>query len=239
MVTLDDLEESEVRFGSRMDETTIHMKERVDAATIEKTATIKMPETPMPTKPISSAVTHTRVEDEEMQVLREQLEEIQDILVNNPPVAEPNYLIKVRILVAQMLEQLNRISEKDRDQVQEMKKKYKEATQEVADQTRALGWNELKFSALTLVSSLTNLIPNEVDRNILGTLGKDVMPKIGGVFSSNIQSSMKKADAMANLVLQEYSAKTSKSGSDASSKQEIIRLLDEVLQSLKSAARSG
>ena len=152
---------------------------------------------------------------------------------------EVNFMIRVRKVVAEILAQLNKISEKDRFQMEDMKQKYRKSSQESADLQRTLGNAGLIISVVGFGVLLSQFgFKNPADREVMKFLSEQC-PHIGGMFTSRYQSSQKEADALSQLMLAEYNAKTSKSQSESSSKQEITSLLDKVLESMKRAAAAN
>lgn len=151
---------------------------------------------------------------------------------------ETNYIIKVQNLVAKILMQLNRISEKDRVQIDALKVKYQKTTADAANYTRNLGRSTFAFSILSLGASFTALSQDQTHRVIGETLTREFCPKLGELFGSKIHSDKYQAESLAQLTLNEYSSKTQKSSSDANSKQEVLNILDKVMESLKRAAQA-
>lgn len=243
-------------FSNWKSDTTIRLSDREDEETVTKTKSLPMPKTfPLSNKSLLGRVTEGPIEEIQTSNdplpidadIVEQLKEIDPehfqavekaILENAQP--DTNYMIKIRNLIAQILVQLNKIAEKDRTQIDEMKTKYKNSTLEAANLQRDLGWNGLKFSGVALAASfLQFLSPHQSDREIVNIFAKECCPKLGDMFGSSIQANMHQSNSLANLVLQEYTAKTQKGQSDSSNKQELIGILDKVLQSVKEAARAG
>jgi hypothetical protein len=155
------------------------------------------------------------------------------------PEAEANFLIRVRKVVAEILAQLSKVSEKDRFQMEDMKQKYRNSSQEAADLQRTLGNAGLIVSVIGFGVLLSQFgFKNPADREVMKFLSEQC-PSIGGMFTSRYQAHQKEADALSQLMLAEYNAKTSKSQSESSSKQEITNLLDKALESMKRAAASA
>ncbi len=238
---------------SQLSETAIGINQREDASTIKKTQHFQPPvlETGSPSPSLINRVSLGEVERAETAstIIANQLSGIDsehfqavEKAITNGENREPdtNYIIKVQCLVAQILAQLNRISEKDRTQIDQLKSKYKSKALEAADLQRTLGAHGLKFSLVALGASFLQFTtPFQSDRDILNILTREVCPKVGDLFGSSIQADMGQANSISSLLINEYQAKTSKGSSDASSKQEIISILEKALESLKRAASAG
>jgi len=157
----------------------------------------------------------------------------------NPEPGEVNFLIKVREVIAGILAQLSEISQSDRSQTERTKLAFKEASNDAANLTRKLGNAGLCIAGIGFAVLLSQFgFKNPADREVMKFLSEQC-PNIGGMFTSRYQATQKEADALAQLMLAEYNAKTSKTQSESSSKQEIINLLDKVLESMKRAASAG
>ncbi len=245
----DDRYGSDYRFDSHASHgSRIHLSAREDQTTIEKTKSLQMPDL---TKFSSSVSLAERVSagaiEESPKSLLEQLEEIpaehfaaveQAITDNVEP--DQNFMLKVQVLVAQILAQLNRISENDREKTEKLKTKYRTATLEAANLQRECGKNGLLFAGIVFGTSLLQFAsPNADDRSIANIFANQVCEKTGQLFDAGLRADMGQATNLANLLLQEYQAKASKGSSDSSNKQEITGMLEKALRLLESAARSG
>lgn len=171
------------------------------------------------------------VEPQHFQAVEQAIEETEEL--------DTSYLIQIRELIAEILMQLNRISQTQSEETREIKNKYKTSTYDAAAMQRELGWHGLKFAGIAMTASLLCLSQNAADREIAGIFAREFCPKLGDMFGSSIQANMNQTNSLAQLILQEYTAKTQQKQSDSSSKQELIGILTNVLQSLKESARPG
>jgi hypothetical protein len=162
------------------------------------------------------------------------LELLQEVLLE-----EPSYLQNISNLVAKILKQLSDIGEKDRKQIDEMKKKYETTYKQSAGLVKDIAWNDMLFSGFALIPLVLSFSPNQFDKDMGGRLAADFVPGLGRMYNSGSQADMRKADALAQLLMQEYGAKTSKSSSEGNNKQEITNMLDKAVSALKDAARAG
>lgn len=156
-------------------------------------------------------------------------------LIQNP--GDVNYMNKLREVIAEILAQFSQIADKDRTQIDDLKKRYQDATKEAAGLTRSLGDMRFYFAAAGFAVYFGQFFfSHQDDRPVVKYIAENVVPQIGGMVTGRYDSHQKKADALAQLVMAEYQAKTSKGQSDASNKQEIVALLDKALDSMKRAA---
>ena len=226
---------------SLSDSSPVHVSKREDEETIIKTKSIEIPQLPAATnESLEGRVTIGKPIAEQLgEIDSDHFTAVESAIAVEEPV-EANYMIRVRSLIASILVQLNTIAEKDRHQIDDMKKNYKKSTLAAATLQRELGSNGLKFSLVALGASfLQFLSPHQSDREIMNIFAREFCPKLGEMFSSGIKSNMDQETALAQLVLNEYSAKTQKGTNDSSNKQELIQILDRVLESRKRAAQSG
>ncbi len=239
-VTIGDLYSAdELQFRDPFDAKAEHLSDRQDQETIVKTNELScLMQVASTNASLVDRVSDEIPTDPLIQEMQEKLEEIETLCQKLPNV-ETSYIVKVQQIVGLLLAQLNRISQKDRDQIDSMKKKFYGATEDSAEQLRGSGWNDFKFALMGLGASLLQFSPYASDQLIGKTLAEQFFPSLGRLWGNDMQARMRMADAVANMVLQEYSAKTSKGQSDSSNKQEIIGILDKVLQALREAARSG
>lgn len=229
---IDELDVNRFSSTSAVQETGVPLDEREDAETIRKTKSLDLPDPqPLSSKPLTGRVTEGNVEPAKKAT---SLEQLQEILLE-----QPSYLVNIRNSVAQILAQLSRIAEKDRTQIDEMKKKYENSYKLSAGLVKDLGWDGLIISSIALVPLFLVTSPHQFDREMGNQFATQFIPSIGRIFTSSKDSDIKKADALSGLIIQEYSAKTSKSQSESGSKQEITSLLEKVVSALKEAARAG
>lgn len=247
-ITDDDRYGSDYRFDSLASHgSRIHLSAREDQTTIEKTKSLQMPDM---TKFSSSVSLAERVSagaiEESPKSIVQLLEEIppehfaaveQAITDNVEP--DQNFMLKVQVLVAQILAQLNRISENDREKIEKLKTKYRNTTLEAANLQRELGTKGLFFAGVSFAASFLRLAHNQDDKAIADVFAGQLCPRFGEMFQASTQADKDQASNLANLLLQEYQAKTNKGSSDSANKQEITGMLEKALRLLEAAARSG
>ncbi len=186
-----------------------------------------------PLEPIT--LSHPAADPEYLRAVDQELGRLQEKATPE----EVNFLIKIREVIGKILAQFSEISEKDRFQMEEMKLKYRRSSQDAADLQRSLGNAGLWIAGIGFAVLLSQFgFKNPADREVMKFLSEQC-PNIGGMFTSRYQANQKEADALSQLMLAEYNAKTSKSQSESSSKQEVVNLLDKALESMKRAASAA
>ncbi len=186
-----------------------------------------------PLEPIT--LSHPAMNPESLKAVDQELARLQE----NAAPEEVNFLIKIREVIGKILAQFSEISEKDRFQTEDMKLKYRKSSQDAADLQRSLGNAGLWIAGIGFAVLLSQFgFKNPADREVMKFLSEQC-PNIGGMFTSRYQASQKESDALSSLMLAEYNAKTSKTQSETSSKQEIVSLLDKALESMKRAASAA
>lgn len=153
------------------------------------------------------------------------------------PQEELSYSSKLNELVAKILAQLNKISQKDRIQIEKLKTEYKNLSEQTVSSQRNLGSLEFKVALVAMGTSILYISPYQDDQFIAKTLVEQFIPGAGNLYKSAVNADLQKSSSMAQLTLQEYTNKASKGQSDASSKQEFIGILTEAYRSLKEAAQ--
>lgn len=234
-MVIDDREDSLSRASSAygpMQSWGFNRAEQDTNALAKKVESVGLPLIPLTTPPSFSSLPDRVKEDKPAYTLAQ----LQEVLLE-----QPNYLNEIRVTIAKILVQMNRISEKDRTQIDEMKKKYETAYKNSAGLTRQIAWNGLVFSGIALIPLVLHAAPgaDAFDREMANAFASQVIPGGGRMWNAAHEADQKKADSLANLLLQEYSAKTAKGSSESSSKQELIGILDKAVSALKEAARAG
>lgn len=177
---------------------------------------------------------------EEYKKLNEVAKEIEEKGATSSDLSsDANFLVQLREIVARMLVQISRDSEQNRQSIDSMKSKYRLYTQEGANLTRELGKSGLKFSLIAFGTLMGQFLPffNDADKGVVKFFSEQVIPQIGNMSGSTIQGRQKIADSMAQLILAEYNAKSSKP--PEANKQEFTNLLDKAFQVQTSAARAS
>lgn len=216
-------------------DSTVSLSERADQLTIRKAQ--GLPITP-PLNFESSPSLEGRVEKFAPSLDPRHFENIEKSLKENPLPA--NYLVEVQNLVGLILAQLNRIGEKDRHQMEELKTQYKRCTAESASLQRELGSHNWHFALISFAASFLQFAsPHQADREIANIIARECCPKLGDWYGSGINANMNQTTARGSLTLAEYQAKSNKGSSDSGNKQELIDILNKILQSLRDAARAG
>ncbi len=231
----------------------IRSSDCTDSATIEKTKSIPIPDL---RKFASSASLLERVVpgpvvprpiEEAPKTIAQQLEEIDpehfmevEQAINEGVEPDQNFMVRVQCLVAQILAQLNRIAENDREKIEKLKTKYRNTTLDAANLQRDLGRKGLMFAGIAFAATFLRFASrNEDDMKFAEIFSNQLCPKLGEMFTDSIRGDMTQASGLSSLLLQEYQAKTNKGSSDSANKQEITGMLEKALRLLEAAARSG
>lgn len=172
------------------------------------------------------------------QIDPEHFQEVEQAIVNGTE-AEPNYINEINALIGKILVQLNRISQKNNLQINDMKIKYKDLTSRSAVLQRELAKHNLMFSFISLGVACFQMAEDPLDKHVAKMFADNICPNLGAMFGASIQSNQQKTNALSQLVLYEYQAKTQKGQSDSSSKQELTQTLQRVLDGLTQASRAG
>ncbi|PIS02769.1 MAG: hypothetical protein COT85_01690 [Chlamydiae bacterium CG10_big_fil_rev_8_21_14_0_10_42_34] len=223
-------------------DTTIHVSQREDGSTIEKTKRLGISAIPFPTHSMSpikgaqrlDAGTAPFVRNEPHDLLACE-QKLTEALQN--PVVEPNYMSKVQSLIAKILAQFVRIADKERHQKEEQKKKFTNSNLESGKLLREMGDRGFKFTGITLALMASKFMAREGDQEFISYFAQNGCKNLADMYNSETQSRQKQIDAIAALAQTELNSLMNKG--DPSSKQELINLLEKVLESLKRAAQAG
>lgn len=230
----------------------IYLSDREDEETIRKTKSLDFRSitTPFTNSTPSSLIGRVEKKETDAEVLspKEQLlamdpEELLAIekelveLKNNP--AEPNYLIRVQMLIGKILAQFIRISEKERVQKEDQKEKYNTSNKEWGNLQREVGDRGLNFTWIALGLMVSQFLLPQNDQAIVSFLADRGCKNLSDMFNTETQSKQRQVEGISQLAMAEINAMMNKGSSDASTKQEFINLLDKIYESLKRAAQAG
>lgn len=152
---------------------------------------------------------------------------------------QPNYLNELREAIALVLAQISRISEKDKAQIEELKKNYTQTYETSAGLTQQIAWNGLLWSGFALVPLLLLTSGNPLDRDVGTACAREFVPKLGEMWNSHLPAQKARTDGYGAVLNQEWSAKSGKMSSDGNNKDQIINLLNTAINNVKEAARSS
>ncbi|OGN56360.1 MAG: hypothetical protein A3D96_05395 [Chlamydiae bacterium RIFCSPHIGHO2_12_FULL_44_59] len=198
--------------------------------------------TKVPVSECPDAVTIEKVRESGKPVLTGQLYPVSQSL--DQRVTQPNatsYRARMLALIAQILAQLNRISQAQKIQNDANKTQYTEKNREAAILNRGLSQHNLVSSFALFGVSLLPMLPgaNTLDQNVFNLLAKDVGPMIRDFLGSSKQIGAQQLLSEANLVLNQLQALANEGQLTKSQQDEMTRLLQELDQILVTAARAG
>ncbi len=234
-VTLDTFDELPIR-GPSLD--LVHVSERDDAETIQKIKQHGVPQLPYPIWTMDDyAVTVLNQEIQEM-VASEEFERVENIVVENPD-KEAHYLVRFETVLAALLRTMNQKSEKDKNKIELLKKEYKNHTLNAAQTQRDLGWNSLKFAGLAFAASFLQFASTfQSDRDIANIFAREVCPKLGDLWGSDLQARLTTFNNGAQLQMNEYNLLSNAQQSEGGDKQTFTQAFEKALRT-QSAATSG
>src|SRR3990167_3836351 len=102
-----------------------------------------------------------------------------------------SYILLIQEIVATSLELQETTLQKDRLQIHELKKRFKDLTQDSAQSQRQLGSSQFKWSFLTLGGTfLQFFFTQQSDREIVNTFARECLPKFCDFFHTQTQAKM-------------------------------------------------
>lgn len=162
-----------------------------------------------------------------------------------PPDEDVSYLILIQEVVAQVLKQMDRISEKNRLQTEHQKHIYTKANQNWSDDQRTLGNIGWYSMAATLgLMSLPILLQGyvnipEADKPFLDLFTQKGPDNIANMVSSRTQATQQVAKSKGELAMNEMNLSANKSGTDANHKDQMIGLVHRTFEGQTRAAQGG
>lgn len=165
-----------------------------------------------------------------------------------------NYITRVQALISKILIQFTKIADKDRAQKRLQEQMYSKSNKEFGDYQREIGDRGFNFTLISLgfmgsqfllpVASRALNFPlsegaQKVCQEVGSFLSNQGCTNLASMFNSETQAKQKQTDAVAQLAMSEMNAMMNKGSSDASNKDQFIRVLDELGQSIKRAAQSS
>lgn len=155
------------------------------------------------------------------------------------PKVQFNYIIELQKLVAQILNELGRISANDHESLEKMKNKYMDASLRNADLQTQLAKANMNISFVSFAVNCTRLfLPNADDKEIVQLISNQ-SNNLAGMYTAGIQSQMSESSAESQLELEKYRTKTAAKQSDGNAKQDYMSLLQSVGENQKSASRAS
>ncbi len=155
------------------------------------------------------------------------------------PTAQFNYIVELQKLVAQILNELGRISANDHEALEKMKNKYMDASLRNADLQTQLAKANLNISFVSFAVNCTRLfLPNADDKEIVQLISNQ-SNNLAGMYTAGIQSQMSESSAVSQIKLEEFRMKQSAKQADGNAKQDYLSLLQSVGENQKSASRAG
>lgn len=148
-----------------------------------------------------------------------------------------NYLPRLRNLIATLLEQMNQSSKQDKNDIKELKDRYRAFTFDAARIQKSEGKSHLLFSIATLAISVPQIWLTERDKMLVKPFIEQCMPSIGGLNSSYNRADIQKLGNMANLHLNDYQNKTSMRQGNSAKMQELVQFLKDAFDQLARATR--
>lgn len=142
---------------------------------------------------------------------------------------------KLQLIVSQYLSQMNRISERDREQVDQLKDKYRNMTQESASLTKKSGWIGLGSPVMSSAVLFAGMATGHPESGKF--IAEQWCPRVGDAFVTGPRATQQRIDALAQLIFNEFQTKTGQGQSNAGAKQDATGMLDRAQQVTAAAAR--
>ncbi len=153
--------------------------------------------------------------------------------------ATSNFMRRLAGLVADIYATFSQISQKDRQEITHLEKKYTIATMSSADATRAQGKAALATAIVGLVVlAVSTAIQNPNDQLFVQKMS-DQAPQLGQLFSSQYSATQKGYDGVAGIQYQKLQDKSSRAQSDGNLKETFAQVLQAEIQRLRSASASS
>jgi hypothetical protein len=153
-----------------------------------------------------------------------------------PTKKRANFLIQIKELVSEILDLLHQVSDQDRRKTDGMKQKYENLTSRSSDSLLSKGDNgALVATASLLVQFGAMFFAAESDQKLIGALAQQI-PQLAGMITSQTDADLNRFNSQLQLLNTEMQNLITKQGNEGSSKETILRILDEVKQWMQKAA---
>ncbi|HSX25390.1 MAG TPA: hypothetical protein VLE89_00095 [Chlamydiales bacterium] len=152
---------------------------------------------------------------------------------------EANFIIKLRDIIAYSYRQRDRLMEKDRLLIENLKTEFKKAIQDQASFQRKIGTIGVIFAVASFVVSLGQLkfANNEAMRNAI-QLGAQQVPTLGQFFSNRWQGDLGIRRGTENLSLNGLQQEQANKQTQGNAEQEKSRVLDKAMDVTDSVSRA-
>ncbi len=145
-----------------------------------------------------------------------------------------SYMVELQMVISEIMIELNRVAQTDRVKTEQLKNQYQTLTHERAGLTITLSNRELATAIVSFAASLIQVkLTNPAYIEIAKTFATQVCPAVGGIFASSVRADSDKVANLAQLVLQEYTAKSQSGQNGSQQKQELLATLREALQAFR------
>jgi hypothetical protein len=179
-------------------------------------------------------------EEQLLEMNPDDLRDIDNELANlqiNPP--DPYYYNRLQEVVAKMLTLHIKMAEKERVSKDNQKAKYNKSNKDWGEYQKEMGDRGFKFTWIGLVVLASQFIVPESDRQFVTYLSKEGCSNIATMLNNDTQSKQKMVEGISQIAMAEINAMMNKGSSDASSKQEILSLLEKASEAQRRAAQQS
>lgn len=149
-----------------------------------------------------------------------------------------NFVVRMRQLMLQLLEQFSKISDADRKQVEILKREYRLSAHNAADMQSKIGVAGFWIAAISFATSLSRFMTkNPDDRQVVDFLAQQLGGNgAGTLVTSHYQAKLMEYSSVRDLRNTEINMKNSKTQSESGNKQEFLATFKEILMLMKSAS---
>jgi hypothetical protein len=153
--------------------------------------------------------------------------------------SRPNAFNKLDESIVRYFSLLSKMATDKRNEIKKEKDLYEKTYKVSATMIPKIAQTKLTFAALAMPTALLGMSPNRLD-TIAGTqLSQTIIPSLGGMASAGQEATMRRADAVSGLAMQELNNQTSQAQAEGNEKSGLDQILANKNNAMKEAARAG
>ena len=146
-----------------------------------------------------------------------------------------NFIMRMQELVCKIMEQLGKMSDKNRNDVDTLKREFREVSSEAANLQMRIGNAAPWISGIALVVCSAQIFTAQELAPIIQFVSGQI-PPAASVYTSHLQAEQMGFQATGSLKQTEISTQSQKSQSEAEVRQAILGLLNSMLEVLKKSS---
>jgi hypothetical protein len=151
---------------------------------------------------------------------------------------ERSFLLQVNQLVAEIMQLLTKLSDRDRKKIDHMKKEYDLYTNLTSGKTKDQGWATFGFSLGSFLVTAITIPFGETASKLGDALGRQ-LPGMGQAYTNSLQADATKYQSKNSLINTELQNMSTKGSDNSGWKNELIQSLNDIKEWMRASVRSN